>query len=395
MAGMPGMAAASRAAPSTSDGSVALTADQIRTFGVTFGTAAVRPLAREVRAAGSVVPDETRIVQVTSRVGGFVERLAANVTGQPVRRGAPLLDLYSPELVAAQQELLVAAELQRSLGASPVPGVPPNTTDLVVAARRRFALLDVSPQQVDEVLRTGRPRRTMTLYAPASGVVTDRKVVQGQAVVAGEMLYTIVDLSHVWIDAELRGADAASVRVGSAAAIDVAGLEGRPYTGRVGYVYPTVDAASRTLRARVAVANPGGLLKPGMYATVRLTPPPRAALAVPSTAVLHTGERNVVFVDAGGGRLAPHDVALGVVAGDYTEVRSGVEPGQRVVTSAQFLLDSESNLGEVMRSMAGMGGMGGAATAPMGDMPGMDMKGADTRGMPGMVAPRSAPQVRR
>lgn len=394
MAGMQGMAGMSASA----DGAVALTSDQLRTFGVTFGAAAVRPLESTVRAAGSVMVDETRIAQVAPRVGGFVERLYVNVTGQPVRRGEPLLELYSPELVAAQQELLLAADLQQSVGQSAVPGLPANTTDLVAAARRRLTLWDVSARQVDAVLRSGRTRRTMTLFAPASGVVTERKVVQGQAVAAGEMLYTIADLSRVWVEAELRGADAASVRAGSSAAIEITGLPGRTLAGRVEYVYPTVDSAARTTRARVAVANPGGVLKPGMYATVRLTTPSRAALTVPSSAVLRTGERALVFVDMGGGRLMPHDVEPGRVAGDYTEVLSGVEPGQRVVTSAQFLLDSESNLGEVMKGMAGMSGGGKG----MRNMQGMDMgetkavdmggmQGADTRGMPGVSGSPATP----
>ena len=242
MAGMEGMAGMTASA----DGSVALTSDQIRTFGVTFGSAEVRTLDNVVRTAGSVMVDETRVVQVAARVGGFVEQLYVNVTGQPVRRGQPLLDLYSPELLAAQQELLLAARLEQSMGQSAVPGIPANTTDLVAAAKRRFALWDISARQVDEVLRTGRTRRTMTIFAPASGVVTERKVVQGQSVVPGEMLYTITDLSRVWVEAALRGSDVATVRVGSTADIEITGLAGRSFTGRVEYVYPTVEAAAAT-----------------------------------------------------------------------------------------------------------------------------------------------------
>ena len=351
MSGMQGMAGMSMSA----DGAIALTADQIRTFGVTFGDAEVRTMINTVRATGNVVVDETRIVQVAPRVGGFVERLHVNVTGQQVRRGQPLLELYSPELLAAQQELLLAARLQRSIGQSSVPGIPDNTTDLVAAARRRFQLWDVSDAQVNEILRTGRTRRTMTLYAPASGVVTERMVVQGQSIMAGEKLYTIADLSRVWVEADLRGADAASVRAGTTADIDITGLEGRVFTGRVDYVYATLETDARTTRARIAVSNGSGLLKPGMYATVRLSTPSRTALTVPASAVVRTGERAFVFVDLGGGKLKSQDVELGASAGDYTEVLAGVEPGQRVVTSAQFLLDSESNLGEVMKSMMGMG----------------------------------------
>lgn len=341
------------------DGSVVLTADQIRTFGVTFATAEVRTLESEVRTAGTVVLDETRIAQVAPKIGGFIERLYVDFTGQPVRRGQPLMEIYSPELLAAQQELLLAARLEESMGQSPVPGVPANTTDLVAAAKRRFALWDVSEAQVNEILRTGRTRRTLTVYAPVSGVVTEKKVVRGQSVMPGEHLYTIADLSRVWVEAELRAADVSSVRIGSDAGIEIAGLPGRPFKGRVEYVQPMVESEARTVRARIAVPNTSGILKPGMYATVRLSTSSRTALTVPSSTVLRTGERALVFVDMGGGELMPHDVKLGSVSGDFTEVLTGLEPGQRVVTSAQFLLDSESNLGEVMKSMIGQGGAAG------------------------------------
>ena len=168
---------------------------------------------------------------------------------------------------------------------------------------------------------------------------------------AGQPLYTIANLADVWIDVQLREVDAAAARVGAGADINVAGLPGRAFKGRVGFVYPTVDTASRAVRARIVVSNTNRLLKPGMYATVHLRVPTRSALAIPASAVLRTGTRNIVFVDIGGGRLKPVDVELGRSASDYTEVLSGLEPDQRVVTSAQFLLDSESNLGEVMRSM--------------------------------------------
>jgi Cu(I)/Ag(I) efflux system membrane fusion protein len=229
-------------------------------------------------------------------------------------------------------------------------------------------------------------------------VVVEKRVVRGQAIAPGEQLYTIADLSEVWVDVQLREADAAAVRVGSGADVELAGLPGRTLKGRVGYIYPTLEQETRTVRARVAIANADGVVKPGMYATVRLTTPGRSALTVPNSAVLRTGERNVVFVDMGGGELMPHEVELGATAGEYTEVLAGLEPGQRVVTSAQFLLDSESNLAEVMRAM--MGQMNTGDMGNMKDMPGMQMpgmsapdssamrdRGASTKGMPGMKTP--------
>jgi RND family efflux transporter MFP subunit len=197
----------------------------------------------------------------------------------------------------------------------------------------------------------------------------------------GQELYTIADLSEVWVEAELREADAGAVREGTTAMVDLAAFPGRPIPGRVEYVYPTLETEARTLKARIAIPNPDGRIKPGMYATVRLSTPSRTTLTVPTAAVINTGERSMVFVDMGGGQLMPQEVETGRAAGDFTEILAGVEPGQRVVTSAQFILDSESNLAEVMKSMVGMGGDMSDMDMGGGSMEGMDMKGADTRGM--------------
>lgn len=356
----------------STDGSARLTSSQIREFGITYGTVDARELTAATRTTGIVTVDERRIVQVTPKFGGFVERLYVNATGQPVQRGHPLLDVFSPELLAAQQELLLAGRLQREVGRSSVPGVPGTTSDLVEAAKRRLRLWDISEAQIDEVIRSGQPRRTLTLYAPASGVVMAKQVVEGQSIMSGQLLYTIANLSVLWIDIQLRETDAGSVRVGTAADIQITGLPGRPYKARIGFIYPTVDSVSRSIRARVEVANVGESLKPGMYATIQLTTPGRRALTVPNSAILKTGERTIVFVDMGGGVLMPHDVEIGAVASDYTEILSGLEPGQKVVTSAQFLLDSESNLAEVMRSMIGLMSSGGKSQGQsMQNMPGM------------------------
>ena len=383
MTGMPGMAG--MADMPANGGNVRLTSAQLKQFGVTFGVVEIRTLSSESRVAGVVTVNESRMAQVAPKFSGFIERLYVNATGQPVRRGQPLADIYSPELVAAQQELLLAGQLQRDLGGTTVPGLPAGSADLVGAARRRLQLWDVSDAQIAEVLRTGRARRTLTLYSPATGVVLEKKVMQGQSVAAGEQLYTIADLADVWVELSLRESDAASVRPGSSADIELAGLPGRTFKGRVTYVYPTLDPASRSVRARVVVTNTDGVLKPGMYATVRLTTPSRSALTIPTSALLRTGDRTVAFMDMGGGELMPMDVKTGRTAGEYTEVLSGLDSGTRVVTSAQFLLDSESNLGEVMKSMIGQMGAGDkAAGGNMQDMPGMNMPGMT---MPNTTAP--------
>ena len=398
MAGMQGM---------SPDGAVRLTASQLTTFGVTFGTVEQRTLSTDVRTVGTVMMDESRTASVTPKINGFVERLYVNTTGQPVRRGQPLADVYSPDLLAAQEELLLARRLDRTVGQSAVPGVPSSSGELLAAARRRLRLWDVSDAQIDEVLRTGRARRTVTLYSPVSGVVTEKKVIVGQAVQAGMELYTLADLTEVWVDVQVRETEAGNLRTGTGADVEFATYPGRTYKGRVTFIYPTIAEQTRSVRARVSVANAEGQLKPGMYATVRLSSPTRSALTVPRAAVVQTGERAVVFVDEGKGALRPVDVETGASAGEYVEILAGLEPGQRVVTSAQFLLDSESNLAEVMKSMIGMGGgrtdAGGnmAGTDRSGDgrkgaeLKGIELKGADTRGMAGAAGARPAPKAPR
>lgn len=381
MGAMPGMS-------STSAGSVALTPQQVRQLGVTFATVALRPLSNEVRTVGTVVVNETRLAKVTPKFSGYVEKLYVNFVGQPVRRGEALAAIFSPDLVAAEQELLVSARLSRTLGASAVPGVPGNTTDLLTAAKERLRLWDVSDAQINEVLTSGRPMRTVTLSAPASGFVIDKKVVQGQSIQAGAELYTIADLSDVWVEAQLREEDAGRVAIGATAILQLTSYPGRPFAGRVTFIDPMLGEQARTVKARITVPNSDGRLKPGMYATVILNSSTQSALTVPRSAVVQTGERAIVFVDLGNGRLNAQTVRLGRTGGDYVEVLSGLTSGQRVVTSAQFLIDSESNLGEVMKSMIGMQGQGGT----MSDMTtepknAVDAKGADMRGMPGMSPP--------
>ena len=388
MAGMDGMAGMDMGGMNMSmDGTVRLTADQIREFGITFGSVEQRALEDAVRTVGIVNFDETRLAQVAPKFGGFIERLYVDFTGKAVRAGQPLVEIYSPELVSAQEELLLSAGLDASLSQSSIPGVSPGRSNLAEAAIRRLRLWDISDAQIKQVLRTGKVRRTLTLYAPVSGVVVEKQVLKGQAVQPGQTLYTIADLSNVWVEAELREQDAGNVREGSAATVELSAFPGRPLQGRVEYIYPTLENESRTLKARISVPNADGRIKPGMYATVRFSTPSRRALTVPNSAILHTGERAVVFVDMGAGKLMPHDVEVGRVAGAYTEILSGVEPGQRVVTSAQYILDSESNMAEVMKSMMGMMGegmdMGGMEGMDMGgmDMSGGSMKGMDMKGM--------------
>jgi Cu(I)/Ag(I) efflux system membrane fusion protein len=367
-------------------GVIRLSTEQIRTFGVTFGTAEVRPLAKTIRAVGLVDFDETRMAYVSPKFGGWVERLYVDFTGKPVRRGQPLLDIYSPELVSAQEELLLAARLERRVGESAVEGVAAGGASLVEAARRRLQNWDISDAQIDRILQTGQVQRTLTLHAPVSGIVMEKNVFEGQAVGPGDNLYMIADLSRVWVEAELFEADAGLVQEGMPATVEIVALPGRPFHGTVEYVYPTLREETRSMQARIALPNPGGRLKPGMYATVRLEKALGEVLTVPRSAVLHTGEKAVAFVDMGEGRLMPHELEPGLAADEYVEILAGVAPGDRVVTSAQFLLDSESNLAEVMRAM-----MAQMNLSDVEEMEGMDMPGME--GMEGMEMPSGRPDT--
>ena len=375
------------------DGSVLLTASQLRQFGVTFGLVQQRMMSDESRATGTVVADQTRMSMITARYNGYVERLMANVEGQRIAAGQPLAAIFSPELVAAQEELLVARRLDGPALRAAIPGVADASGSLVAASTRRLKSLGLTDAQIGAVLRTGQPQRTVVLAAPTGGILTARHIVQGQAVTIGMPLFAVTDLSVVWIDVQVRASDAAQVHEGTDARIDVTGATGHTYVGRVSYIYPTVNATARTLTARVTIPNRDGVLKPGMYATVKLASASRTALTIPETAVVSTGDGAVVFVDMTGGdgslRVLPQRVELGTISGGYAEVLSGLTQGQRVVTSAQYLLESESNLGEIMKGMIGMGqSMSGMDSAPAA-------KATEMSGMPGMkVSPAPVAKVR-
>lgn len=357
-------------------GTIRLSQRDIQTFGITFGTAESRPMSLTVRAVGMLGFDETRVTRVAPRFGGWVEDLHVDFTGREVQRGEPLMEVYSPALVTAQEELLLAARMLADVEDSRVEGVEQGARDLLASARRRLEYWDISAEQIDRLLESGEVRRTLTLHAPASGIVTELAVTRGQAFQPGATLYTISDLSEVWVQAEIFEADLPLVREGMQAEVTVDAVPGRTFRGRVEYLYPTLDDRSRSMRARIALPNPGRILKPGMYATVRLDADLGETLTLPASAVLRTGERAVAFVRMEDGRLMPHELELGIQGDRFVQVLSGVEPGDTVVTSAQFLLDSESNLAEVMQAMMlqmGSSDMGGM------DMGGMDM-GADTGG---------------
>ncbi len=312
--------------------------------GVETAAAVLEPWSDPLRAAGNVLPDERRAVRVEARFGGWIERLQADYTGRHVRRGETLAELFSPELLAAQQELLLARDLGRRFVGSALPEVRRSGEDLVAAARRRLEIFDLPPGFIDGVVESGAPRRTVPIVAPAAGFVTEKGVFAGQQVVPGQEMFRLVDLSSVWVEANFYEADAVRVRTGDAAHLSLAYAPAAGRAGRVSYVYPEIDATTRTVRVRFDVANPQLDWKPGMFVDVELAGLPREALVVPDAAVLDTGERRLVFVETAPGRFEPREVGVGERRGGRAEILSGLAAGERVATRANFLLDSESRL---------------------------------------------------
>jgi RND family efflux transporter MFP subunit len=349
----------SKMAAVTTGGPVTMSAVDAKRIGVTFATATHAMLHRDVRLAGEVVLDETRVTSVSLKVDGTVETLTANTIGSMLRRGEPLLSLYSPMLVAAQEELLVAKRLQANLARN-ASDAATNAGDLAASARRRLLNWDVDPADVDRVEQHGMSHRTLTLRSPVSGTVIEKNVVPGQQVMAGQPLYRVADLSQVWVDGDVFEQDLPLVKIGQEVRVEFRAMPDVVRTGRVLSFEPTLDQATRTARLRVALPNPGGLLRPGMFAELHLVAPQAATtLVVPRGAVLSTGERSLVFVRREDGRLEPRQVVVGLADEDQVQILRGLNHGDVVVSSATFLVDAESNLGTAM------GGMG--------DMPGMDM----------------------
>jgi membrane fusion protein, copper/silver efflux system len=346
------------------EGVVHLDPGQVRALGVRVAQAEFAPLRREIRTTGVVTWDETRLSTVTARFGGYVERLDVDFTGQRVAKGDPLLEIYSPALVSAQEELLSAIRLETSLGGSRAPGVADRSAGLVESARRRLLLWEISPRQIDAIERSGEVRRTLTLHAPYSGFVVEKSVQAGEAIEAGRPLYRLADLSTVWVDADIYEQDLRFVRTGDTVSLGIDSWPDERFTGRVTYVHPQVRPETRSVRARIELPNPDHRIKPGMFATVHLDAEvAERALLVPRDAVLHTGTRAIVFVEEASGVYRLREVRIGAEAGARTQIVSGLREGERVVGRASFLLDADSRLMEAMEGM---------------DMPGMNGPGSDT-----------------
>lgn len=324
--------------------SVKIGTAKVQKLGVRTEAAARRDLSRPVRAVGRVEVDERRVATVAPKFEGWIERLHVNATGQPVAKGAPLFEVYSPELVSAQREYQVAARGVAALG-NATPESQAGMRQVADAALARLANWDISADQIARLKAGDEPGRTLAYRAPASGIVLEKKALQGMRFMPGEALYQIADVSSLWVLADIYERDLAAVRPGQPVTVSIDAFPGRSFAGKVDYLYPTLNPQTRTVPVRIVLANPRGELRPGMYAKVELqSGAGRPVLAVPLSAVIDGGARQRIIVQREEGRFEPREVKLGLRGDDHVEVTEGVAEGELVVVAANFLIDSESNL---------------------------------------------------
>ncbi|MDE3196327.1 MAG: efflux RND transporter periplasmic adaptor subunit, partial [Acidobacteriota bacterium] len=359
-------------------GTIQIAPERQQLIGVKYGFPESGASTREMRAVGKVAPDEKRITHVHTRVEAWIDKVFADFTGKAVEAGQPLLTLYSPDLLASQQEYLLALKSKDLLTGSTLPGVREQSDSLIAAAHERLRNWDLSESQFVELARTRKALQNVTLFAPGAGYVIARNAFPKLHVTPDTELYTLVDLSKVWIMADVFENEAPQIQLGQPVSIKLSYASGKTLHGTVDYIQPQVDPVTRTLKVRIDVPNPDMVLKPDMFVdvTADIAIPPR--ITVPSEAVLDSGLRKTVFVDRGNGYLEPRTVETGERAGDRVEILKGLRPNERIAVSGTFLIDSESQLKAAasgMGAMSGMPGMPPAATTPSGQ---------DMKGMPGM-----------
>lgn len=347
-------------------GTIRISPQMQQLIGVTFGEATMAGGVHTFRAVGKVSLDETRVARVHTKIEGWIDKVYVDFTGKLVRKGQPLLTIYSPELLASQQEYLLAIRSREILQNDLLPGLRQNSETLIAAARKRLELWDLSDSQIEEITRTGKPITNVTLYSPISGYVMTRNAFPKQRITPDTELYSVADLSKVWIFADVFENEAPMVRLGMPVTVTLSYAGARKIRGRVNYVQPQVDMTTRTLKVRIDVDNPDMLLKPDMFADVefQVAMPPR--MTVPIEAVLDSGLRKTVFVDRGDGYLEPRQVETGERIGERIEITKGLRPGERVVISGNFLIDSESQL---KSALAGMSGHQHGGAAPKSEEP--------------------------
>jgi membrane fusion protein, copper/silver efflux system len=348
-----------------------LSPERLQTIGVTFGVVERRPVSDEIRTTGNVAVDETQLSYVQTRFSGYIENVFANAAYQYVRKGQPLFTIYSPELAAAEQEYLIAKKDAQNLSKSTVPGVASGIESLVSASADRLGQWNLPQREIARLESTGQVQQSLEIDSPMSGFITERNALPNLTVQPDTRLYTIANLSTVWVFAQVFQDQLGQVRVGDPASLTVDSYPGRVFHGRVDFIYPDVDMTTRAARVRLVFPNPKLTLTPGMFVNVELNVPLGEQLTIPASGVLQTGTREIVFVERGDGYLQPQDVELGEQAGDQYIVLKGLKDGERIVTSANFLIDSESQLQAALGSFTPPppgAGAAAAMNAPQGNI---------------------------
>ncbi len=334
-------------------GTVRVSAEKQQLIGVKLGRAEVRPLSKTIRAVARITYDETRIVHAHTKVEGWIEQIFVDYVGAPVRHGDPLFSLYSPELLAGQQEYLIALKAKRELANSPTPEIARSTEALFQASRERLRLWDVPEEQIRQLESTGQPQRSVTFYAEHGGFVMEKKAFEHLRVEKNTDLYMIADLSHVWAIAEVYEYEAPLVQPGQTAVMTLTSLPGRTFTGKVSYIYPQLDPQTRTLKVRLDFQNADLKLRPEMFASVEFAANLGRQLVVPEEAVLDSGIKQYVFLNRGDGYFGPREVRVGMRTGGWVVIEHGLKRGDEIVVSGNFLIDSESKLKAAASQMSG------------------------------------------
>ena len=343
--------------PGTDVNTIMIAPERLQSIGVKFQEAVRQPLDKVIRTVGLVEIDERLVGRVNLKFEGWIEDLRVSAIGDHVKQGQILFTIYSPDLVATQDEYLLALQSYRELGKSEFPEVARGAKELLEATRRRLQLWDIKPTHIQDLERTGTVLRTLPIHSPITGTVMRMEARVGTFVTPGTELYFIADLSRIWIQADIYEYELPYLKLGQSASVTLSYDPNTKLHGHVGFIYPTLDSKTRTVKVRFELDNPGEKLKPGMYANVELKIPLGTKLVVPRDAVLESGERQLLFIHHGGGQLEWRSVKLGAKAGDWLEVTEGLKEGEHVVTGANFLIDSESQLKSAVGGMAGMPGM--------------------------------------
>jgi RND family efflux transporter MFP subunit len=323
---------------------VQISTQRLQSIGVKTGAVERKAVEDEIRTTGNVVVDESRLAYVQLRYSGFIQRVFADATYQYVRKGQPLFTIYSPDLVATEREYLVAKQNQEQVAQSTVPEVASSAAALLDAATERLKQWGVPQTEIARLESTGQVQQELEIDSPVSGYITERNALPSVAVQPEMRLYTIADLSSVWVQAQAFQGDLGRIKIGGPATLTMDTFAGRTFRGRVDFIYPQVDMDTRTAKVRVIFPNPGLQLKPGMFVNVTLKVPMGLQLVIPATGILQSGTREIAFVDRKDGYIEPREVELGARVGDDFIVLKGLKPGEQVVTSANFLIDSESQL---------------------------------------------------